>query len=179
MLDFDVIVAADEQGGIGRNGELPWHLPGDLRRFRELTTAEPPCAVLMGRVTWESLPSRARPLPGRLNVVLTRQPARPLPGDVRRAAGLEVALHELEQLRADGAVGAAFVIGGAEVFRCALRLPACRRIFLTRVLGRFDCDVFLPPLPASFSRVDASATMVEGDVSYRFERFERSSTNGR
>ena len=77
-IPFSLIVAMDSQNGIGKNGQLPWHLPADLKHFKEITcTVRDPKkqnVVLMGRKTWDSIPEKFRPLPGRINVVLTRHP---------------------------------------------------------------------------------------------------------
>ncbi len=124
---ISIIVAASENGVIGRDGELPWRLSDDLRHFKALTLGKP---VVMGRKTWESI---GRPLPGRQNIVITRQP-----GFV--AAGAEVADS------VDAAVAAArnaddiMVIGGSEIY--ALFLPLAARICLTRVHAQIDGDAF-------------------------------------
>jgi len=140
---FEIVVAADEESGIGAAGRIPWRLPGELAHFRRLTVGEGGNSVLMGRVTWESLPARFRPLPERCNVVLTRQPEYPLPDGVLRAADLDRAL-DLAPLP-----GRVFVIGGAELYRAALAHPGCTLIHLTRVRGCHHCDRFLPQLSAS------------------------------
>jgi dihydrofolate reductase len=100
-------------GVIGREGQLPWHLPEDQARFKALTTGS---AVLMGRATWESLPARFRPLPGRLNVVLSRRPGWSADGAVV-AASVPQGLALAAQGSASGDV---WVIGGAAVYRAAL-----------------------------------------------------------
>ena len=102
-----LVVATDERGAIGRDGGLPWHLPDDLRRFKALTLGKP---VVMGRKTWDSI---GRPLPGRHNLVITRQAGLDLPG-ATVVASLE------EALAAAGDVPEVCVIGGAEIFRQAL-----------------------------------------------------------
>jgi dihydrofolate reductase len=133
-------LARARNGVIGRDGQLPWRLGTDLRRFRTLTLGKP---VIMGRKTWESLPARARPLPGRLNIVLSRQAEYELEGAVacdNFAEALEIAR---EQAAEDGA-DEVCVIGGAALF--ALALPQARRIYLTEVEGEPAGDVILPPL---------------------------------
>jgi dihydrofolate reductase len=173
MMEFDIVAATDEDRGIGRAGRIPWQLPGDLAHFRDLTTSVPRSAVVMGRTTWQSLPGSPRPLPGRLNVVLTRDPALQLPTDVIRGSNLGDALRSLRARFEAGRLARVFIIGGAEVFRHALPLPSCRRVHLTRVEGRFGCDTHLPPLPNHFVRLSASATMLHGDLRYRFETYDR------
>src|SRR5579875_1104132 len=102
-----LIWAQAANGVIGRDNAIPWHIPADMARFRELTTG---ATMVMGRRTWESLPPRFRPLPGRRNVVLSRDQA-------WTAGGAEV-VHDLETaLRGDGDI---WVMGGSAVYRAAL-----------------------------------------------------------
>ena len=126
-------MAAVARGGvIGRGGTLPWHLPEDMARFRELTMGHP---VVMGRRTWDSLPVRFRPLPGRRNVVVTRNETWTADG-AERAGSLDYALELLE----DTPQG--FVIGGAEVFAHAL--PHADELLLTEIDLDVDGDRYFP-----------------------------------
>jgi dihydrofolate reductase len=129
-----LVVARAANGTIGANGSLPWRLPEDLRRFKALTLGKP---CIMGRKTWESLPKK--PLPGRTNIVVTR--------DLGLRAEGAVVVHSLadalEYAEAEGPEEIA-VIGGAEIFRAAL--PHARRIHLTEVHAPFDGDVLMPSL---------------------------------
>jgi dihydrofolate reductase len=127
-----LIWAQASNGVIGAQGALPWHLPEDLARFRALTMGS---TVVMGRATWESLPERFRPLPGRRNVVLSRRPGWHAEGAVA-AASLEEALA--------GAAEPVWVIGGASVYRSAL--PHAAVVEVTEVEGSFAGDVYAPSL---------------------------------
>lgn len=128
------LVAAVARGGvIGTGDSIPWHIPEDLAFFRDLTMGHP---VVMGRRTWDSLPERFRPLPGRRNVVVTRNPAWVADG-AERAASLDDAL----RLVADAAE--AFVIGGAEIFAAAL--PVADALVLTEVELDVEGEVLFPP----------------------------------
>ena len=129
-----IIVATDQRGAIGRGGGLPWRLPDDLKRFKALTMGKP---IVMGRKTWDSI---GRPLPGRHNIVVTRQPGLELPG-VSVVASLD------EAVQAAGDVPEVCVIGGAEIYRLAL--PRADVIHLTRVLAVLDADTYFPALDAS------------------------------
>jgi len=129
-----LIVAADRRGVIGRDGGLPWHLPDDLRRFKARTMGKP---IVMGRRTWDSI---GKPLPGRHNIVITRQPSLVLDG-ATVVDSLDAAL------RAAGAVPEVCVIGGAEIFRLAL--PAATTVELTAVEADVGGDTFLPALDAA------------------------------
>lgn len=163
---FDVVVAADEAGGIGAGGGLPWRLPGDMKHFVAVTRGAGDNAVIMGRRTWESIPSRFRPLAGRRNLVLSRSAEARFEG-AERAASLDEALAL--------AAGAAevHVIGGGQLYREALAHPRCRDVYLTRVHARFDCDTRLPPLAPRFARTEVLGEGEDGGVRYTFERWSR------
>lgn len=124
-----IIVAAARNGTIGANGQLPWHIPADLRRFKALTMGK---AMIMGRKTFDSLPGL---LPGRRHIVLTRDSGWSAAG-AETAASLEAAL----ALAGEEAA----VIGGAEII--ALALPLASRIELTEIDADVPGDTFLPPL---------------------------------
>lgn len=139
---FTVIAAVDEEGGIGRDGRLPWRLRGDMEFFRVTTTGPGggANAVILGRRTWDSLPPRFRPLPERRNVVVSRNPDAAFPGAARAGSFDEA----WRAARAGG--GQVFVIGGAEIYALALAHPACGPVLLTRVAGRHGCDARFPGL---------------------------------
>jgi dihydrofolate reductase len=130
-------VARAKNGVIGRDGRLPWRLKSDMALFRELTMGKP---VIMGRKTWDSL-SR-RPLPGRTNIVLTRDGSFEPKGAVICEDFTEATQIAREQAEDDGAEEYC-VIGGAALF--ALALPKARRIYLTEVEGEPEGDVTFPP----------------------------------
>jgi dihydrofolate reductase len=134
------LVWAQARGGvIGADGRLPWHLPEDLRLFRELTTGS---TVVMGRRTWESLPERFRPLPGRRNVVLTTDRSWVADG-AERAGGVD------EVLGRDA--GDLWVIGGGRVY--AAFLPYADRVVVTDVDTTVDGDTWAPELGPEWVRV--------------------------
>ena len=124
-----LIWAQAANGVIGRDNAIPWHIPEDMAHFRAVTAG---ATVVMGRRTWESLPPRFRPLPGRRNVVLTRDRS-------WRAEGAIVA-HDLES----ALVGDVWVMGGADVY--AKALPSADVVELTEVQESFDGDVYAPEL---------------------------------
>ncbi|MFB2586165.1 dihydrofolate reductase [Herbiconiux liukaitaii] len=132
------LVWAEARGGvIGQGGGIPWHLPEDLAHFKELTTGS---AVVMGRKTWDSLPERIRPLPGRTNVVVTRQAG-------WAAEGAETAGSVEEALEAHGSEGrTVWVIGGGEIYRQAL--PFADRVEVTEVDVEVDGDTMAPDVGA-------------------------------
>ena len=159
------MVAADRTDGIARAGDLPWRIPGDLKRMKQMTTGGGKNAVLMGRTTFLTLPCA---LSRRLNLVLTRQRELALEGATIVGSWQDA----LATAEAEG-IEALWVLGGAEVYRHTIEQPELTRIELTRLDGDFDCDVHWPGVPASFVLADASPTIVENGVSYRYERWER------
>jgi dihydrofolate reductase len=141
-----LIVAVAENGVIGTKGALPWRIPEDLKHFKALTLGKP---CIMGRKTWDSLPKR--PLPGRTNIVITRD-------HVFRADGAEVA-HSFEDalaIAARGMPGEIMIIGGAAIFAAAL--PLAQRVELTEVMTAPEGDAFMPP----FDRTEWQETKREG-----------------
>jgi dihydrofolate reductase len=131
--EITLVVAVAENGVIGAEGGMPWHLPADLRHFKEITMGKP---VVMGRLTWESI---GKPLPGRLNLVLTRDSQWSAEG-AARVRSLGEALRVAKEARARELM----VIGGAYVYREAL--PLARRIHLTRVRAEPWGDTLFPDL---------------------------------
>jgi dihydrofolate reductase len=157
-----IVVAHSANGVIGRGGALPWRLPTDLRRFRELTVGH---TVVMGRRTFESLPPAYRPLPDRRNMVLSGAPG-------YEADGAEV-FSDLEQALDESPDGC-FVIGGEVTYRQAL--PLAQRVYATEVDAEVEGDAFFPALSASeWRRVERSERIVEGDYGYNFCVYDRAS----
>jgi dihydrofolate reductase len=166
MVALAVIVAVADNGVIGRNNSLPWHLPEDLRYFKRVTMGKP---VVMGRKTFESI---GRPLPGRANIVITRS-------DAWSAAGVSVvnSLDEALRLAADIAAldgtDEAMVIGGAEIYASAI--PLAQRLYLTQVHADVEGDARLPEIDwsrwreVSRERFDASE---DNPYDYSFVVFE-------
>jgi dihydrofolate reductase len=157
------LVAAVARGGvIGREGTIPWRLPEDLERFKELTTGH---AVVMGRRTWDSIPERFRPLPGRRNVVVTRNPEWSARG-AERAGSLEDALHLLE------GESRAYVIGGAEIYAAAL--PLADELELTEIDLDVEGDTHFPPVdPAEFREAARESHASADGTSFSFVRYVR------
>lgn len=171
-MKFNIIVAVDSNLGIGKNNTLPWRLPADLKLFKKLTTnaqAGKRNAVIMGRKTWDSLPPKVKPLPERLNIVLSRQDKLELPVGCRLARSLDQAL---ELAEGDEAISQAFVIGGSELFSAALEHPQLERVYLTEIHKNFDCDVFFPDYANRLKLMSGSGSQLENDVDFVFKVFE-------
>ncbi len=155
-----LIWAQSTSGVIGRDGAIPWQLPEDLARFKELTMGH---TVLMGRRTWESLPARFRPLPGRRNVVLTRNPH-------YEADGAEVITSLDEAL----SLPDLWVIGGSEIYHLAL--PAAARCEVTEVdadLHLDDEDALAPMLGESWLGTAGEWQDSSSGLRYRFISYVR------
>ena len=159
---LSIIVAHSRNGVIGRDGDLPWHLPTDMKRFRELTTGG---TVVMGRKTFESLPDAYRPLPNRRNVVLTSSGGYAIDG-------CEVFGDLAGALAACGE--SAWVIGGGQTY--AQALPHVDRVHATVVDADVDGDAFFPSLSDDEWRlVEESERIEENDYGYTFKIYERAS----
>jgi len=137
-LSLALMVARAANGCIGRDNKLPWYLPNDLKYFKQVTTGKP---IIMGRKTWESLRG---PLPGRTNIVITRQPDYEAAG-ARVVASLDEAVRLAEQVALIDGAGEAVVIGGAEIY--ALALPKVDRMYITEVHADVAGDAFFPDYP--------------------------------
>jgi len=156
-----LIVAVAANGVIGRDGKLPWHLPGDLRHFRSLTIGH---SIIMGRRTWQSLP---RPLPDRQNIVVSRQ------ADFTATGALVVSSLN-DALGAVDRPEPAFCIGGGELYRAAL--PLARIAYVTEIAGDYNGDATFPKLDAAHWREtsrEPHAADETARIDYAFVTYER------
>ena len=136
-MPLHMIYARARNGVIGKQGQLPWHLPEDLAHFKRTTLGQP---VVMGRVTWESLPVKFRPLPGRSNVVVSRQPSFSAPG-----AQVVASLDDAMALFSPTEV--IWLIGGAQLY--AQGLAKASRIIVTEIDADYEGDAYAPSLSTS------------------------------
>ncbi len=152
-----IVAAMGRNGGIGRRGDMPWRLPAELRHFKRTTLGKP---VVMGRKTWESI---GRPLPGRQNLVVTRNPA-------YRAEGVQVVGSLVEAIEA--AEGSeVMVIGGGELYRQSL--PLASRLVLTTIDLEPECDTWFPDWdPTEWRIVSAQQVPADEDNAHAFEVVE-------
>lgn len=156
---LNIVVALASNGVIGRDGDLPWRLPADLRRFREITWGHP---LVMGRRTHLSI---GRALPGRLNVVISRDPHCAAPGAVV-VPDLEAALAAI------GDVPEVMIVGGAAVYAAAL--PRCSRLFLTEIHAAVEGDVYFPEFDrGAWREVFRESHFDEGGYDFSFVVLER------
>jgi dihydrofolate reductase len=159
MSRLTLVVAIDAQRGIGVNNQLPWHLPEDLAHFKRVTLGQP---IVMGRKTFDSI---GRPLPGRRNIVVTRNRE-------WRIEGVEAvgSLHEAIALVGDTP---ASIIGGAQIFEQALAVAD--RMIVTEIAHSFACDTFFPPIDAALWHETARETHHSdaNGYGYAFVTYER------
>jgi dihydrofolate reductase len=157
-----LLAAVARAGVIGRDGGIPWRLPEDMVRFRELTTGHP---VVMGRKTWESLLDGFRPLPGRGNIVVTRNPDWSAQG-ADRAGSVEDALELVES------EPRVFVIGGGEIYAAAL--PHADELLLTEIDADVEGDTTFPAWDRDeFEETSREEHVAEDGTRFAFVRYER------
>jgi dihydrofolate reductase len=183
---LDLIVACDQNRGIGKSGQLPWRLPADMKYFAQTTSVkedhDPDNVVIMGRKTWQSIPEKFRPLKNRCNIVLTREPEvhSRLLGLESNKEGAQAKVYFADSL--DAAFNQAvnkfqtkkcFVIGGASVYSQAIEHSACHLLYLTEIEASFDCDVFFPAFLDKFVARSKSEHCIEDEISYSFKIYER------
>ena len=161
-MPLHLIYARAANGVIGKNNQLPWHLPEDLAHFKQLTQG---CPVVMGRKTWDSLPPRFRPLPGRTNIVITRQPHWQAAG-ASRAASLDDALAQCDPGHT------VWVIGGAQIY--AEALPQAVRLEVTELEQDFDGDAHAPQLGPEWKESARQRHISTNGLGFSFVTYERS-----
>lgn len=164
MVRVKAIVGIAENRVIGLDNKLPWHIPADLKRFKELTMG---CTVLMGRKTFDSLPEKFRPLPGRVNVVVSRtKTSADFPSEVQVVADPVFYITAVKQGEVEIAGDILWIIGGQKIYE--ILLPFCDELFLTHIHGRYSGDAFFPPYESDFETL----AIEEGD-GYSFEQLGR------
>jgi dihydrofolate reductase len=160
-MQLHLIFARSRNGVIGRDGGLPWHLPEDLAHFKRTTLG---CPVVMGRKTWDSLPPKFRPLPGRANVVVTRQ------ADWQDAGALRAG--SLQQAMAlCGEAPHVWVIGGAQMY--ALALPLARSAVVTEIDTDVEGDAYAPIFGPAWRETAREEHTAANGLAYRFITLEQ------
>ena len=160
-MELKLIYARSRNGVIGRDGQLPWHLPADLAHFKQTTLGQ---AVVMGRKTWDSLPERFRPLPGRTNIVITRQTDWHAPG--------ALVAHSLDQaMSLCPAPGPLWVIGGADIY--AQALPLASTVVVTEIDVEVQGDAHAPKLGTEWKEMSRLLQQNEDGLSYSFVTYNK------
>ena len=167
-IELKLIFARAANGVIGKNNTLPWHLPEDMAHFRRVTMGSP---VIMGRKTWDSLPPKFRPLPGRRNIVITRQQG-------WQAQGAIVA-HSIPEALAFCDTGAAqpttaWVIGGATIYAAAL--PSAQTAVVTEIDASFEGDAFAPALGPEWQVTASESHRATNGLAFSFVTYTRHNT---
>ena len=160
---ISIIVAIGEQNrAIGKNNELLWHITADLKRFKELTSGHP---VIMGQNTWESLPEKFRPLPNRINIILTLNKQYEAEG-----AHIANSISEAIDVASSKDKNEIFFIGGASVY--AQALPLSDKLYVTEVDGDYDGDTFFPDY-SGFGKEISRENHEENGIKFSFVEIER------
>lgn len=165
MSRIGMVWAEARDGAIGRSGEIPWHVPEDLAHFKEVTVGAP---VVMGRLTWESLPERFRPLPGRENIVVSRS-ADYVAAGARVVTSLDEALGD-QRLQV-------WIMGGGQLYREGM--PLAEELYVTRIDVKVpEADTFAPEIGDEWQLADAGEPLISrSGVGYRFERWVRTASS--
>ena len=164
-MEVNLILARSANGVIGNNNALPWHLPEDLAHFKRLTQGWP---VIMGRKTWDSLPAKFKPLPGRTNIVITRQ-------RVWSAPGAQVTTSLADALALCGPAAQVWVIGGAQVF--AQAEPLADRIEVTEIAREFEGDTHAPALGTHWVETAREDHLSSNGLAFSFITYNRQQTH--
>jgi dihydrofolate reductase len=160
-MKLHLIYARARNGTIGQNNQMPWHLPEDLAHFKRVTLGQP---VIMGRKTWDSLPARFRPLPGRVNIVITRQADWQAEG-AWRATSIE------DAMRLCGDVPDAWIMGGAEIYRQAE--PLASTAVVTEIDADFEGDAFAPTLSPAWQETARESHVAASGLAFSFVTYHQ------
>lgn len=167
-LRLSILVAMAKNRVIGRNNQLPWHLPADLKHFKFLTMGQ---TIVMGRKTYESI---GKPLPGRANIVITRQTGYEIPGAIV-VNSIEDALLVCEETSTINSEN--FIIGGEKLYQQTIKI--CQRMYITEIQSNFDGDVFFPEFdPSDWEETQRDKHFSENDthLEYHFVVLDRKSS---
>ncbi|XP_036341978.1 dihydrofolate reductase-like [Rhagoletis pomonella] len=183
MLKFNLIAAVCENFGIGFNGDLPWSLKSEYEYFTQTTKRRGDSTkqnvVIMGRITYLSIPKHQRPLIERLNVVLsTSMRPNELPGNVLLFPNLETAMWRLEQTDFCYKIETVWIVGGSGVYKEAMFSPRCHRLYITKIYQQFKCDVYFPEIPTAFKEIGPDpetprGVQEENGVQYEYKIWQK------
>ncbi len=172
-MQLNLIYARARNGVIGQQGLLPWHLPEDLVHFKRTTLG---CPVIMGRKTWDSLPPKFRPLPGRTNVVITRQVDWREDGAIPANNLLEaLSICEHMSVILENNSEQVWVIGGAQIY--AQALPLAKRVVVTEIDSDFEGDAFAPMLGSEWQETAREQHTSKTDLAFSFVTYIRKETS--
>jgi dihydrofolate reductase len=162
-MEISIIVAASTNNVIGKENGLPWRLPTDMKFFRDKTIGH---TVIMGRKSWDSIPAKYRPLPNRINVVMSRDESLKLDCDLV-SSNLQKVIDYFTEQSSDDEL---FIIGGGELYKQAF--PIATRVYLTRVLAEVDGDTYLEGFnPQEWTLASTSEVLTENGFEFVFEEY--------
>ncbi len=180
MKDFSIVIAVDEMNGIGKNGRLAWNIPEDTKFFQNITTTvkkeKKQNAVIMGRKTWESIPEKYRPLPKRLNCVLSSDYSNNTEEIDENSYGFSDFEKCLTFINKRKDIEQIFIIWGSYLYNLVLDNPYLDLIYITRVYWDFNCDVFFSDIPYEFIEISKSEKKKYKDIEYQFFVYKRKAT---
>lgn len=176
MKKFSIILALDNENGIGKKWDLAWKIPEDMKYFRDTTTHtksdKKQNALIMGRKTWESIPEKYRPFKDRKNFILSRSYK---DGDMGESWAIKYSQFEacLKDISAMDDIEEIFVIGGWQLYNEVISHECFEKAYITRIFHKYHCDVFFDGLPKNFKRVSRSDMKIHEWIEYEFLIYTR------
>ncbi|KAK9504285.1 hypothetical protein O3M35_010654 [Rhynocoris fuscipes] len=180
-LRFNIIAAMCDNRGIGIKGTLPWKLKNEMAFFTRMTSdtkeKDKKNAVIMGRLTWESIPPKYKPLPNRLNVIISTT-LKDVGNDSLVFSNLNDAINTLSQPPYINSIESVWIVGGSVLYKESLNCNMCHRVYLTNINKSFECDTFFPELPST-KFIEVSDNRVptglqkENGITYEFKVYEK------
>jgi len=157
---YSIIVAIDEKNGIGKENTIPWYLPEDLKYFREKTIGKGNNVVIMGRNTWESIPTKFRPLKDRHNIIISKSYS--TYHDLDDALNYVKLMENIDEI---------FIIGGEMLYKEAIKRKECNKLYITRIKGDYNCDKFFPDFH-NYNLIEKSSEYTsQNNIKYHFETY--------
>lgn len=178
---FSIFIACDDKNGIGKNWDLAWSIPEDMKYLKQTTTQtqdpQKQNAVIMGRKTWESIPTKFRPFSGRKNFILSRTYKN---WDINDEGwylynSLDACMEDIET---NPDIETVFIFWGAQIYNSVLSDPRLEKIYLTRVFWDYNCDVFFNGVPENFEKISESEEKNYQDIKYKFLIYKRKRNSG-
>jgi dihydrofolate reductase len=159
-MKVSLIVAVSQNGVIGKDNDLIWHLPKDMKFFKDTTMGH---HVIMGRKNFESIPHKFRPLPNRTNIIITRK------SDYKAEDSIVVnSVEEALKVAKSNGENEAFIIGGGQIYKLALEANLIDRIYLTKIHHSFDGDTFFPELSSDWEEVNREDCFQDENHKYNY-----------
>lgn len=166
-----IIAAVDQKNGLGKNGDLAWRLKKEMRHFTKTSTEtldpKKQNCVIMGQTTWESIPEKFRPLPGRKNIVLSLDESYSTDG-AEVFNSIDASLESI-----DNSIETIFIIGGASIYRQTITHPLIDGVYLTRIEHDFQCDVFFPEIPENYRIKQKIGSETEKGINFTFYLYRK------